>query len=474
MMVVMTGAIVNFFRLGRSIDRIFRNNYKSVIAAQSMKDALERIDSSATFVLAGQAERARSQDQTNQKRFAAAYDVEAHNITEPGEQEMAGDIGRMFAGYRKLTEKLLYADPPMSTSAARAYYFGTLEPVFVKLKGRAQDVLDLNQAAIVRADQRAKAQARSASLTSVAVTIAALLLAVGLALRMVRATLIPIQTLTREAEEIGAGNLDQHIDIRRFDEIGALATTFNRMAERLRQARRIQEQQLHLAQRMSDAALTSLYDPVVVTDPHGRIAHVNRAAEGVFGPREKLVGSMVADVIHEQEIVEKIHEVVTGHVPKPTGEPETVQIQVGGSTRAYYPRATSMRDDDGTLLGAVVVLEDVTHLTELDRMKTEFISVASHELRTPVASLLLAAELLDEGAAGQLTQPQREIVAAQLDDLGRLDRLMRDLLDLTRLELGTTPPRFEIVRPREIVRAAVESVASQAEAKGIDLDVAGC
>lgn len=471
MVVVMTGAIISFFRLGRSIDRIFRDNYKSVVAAQNMKDTLERMDSSALFVLAGQTQRAQTQYEVNRKRFADAYYIEAHNITEPGEQEMADDIGRLFATYQKSIKKLLYANPPMAAHDARTLYFTSLDPTFLRLKSRAQDVLDINQAAIVRADRRAKAEARRSSIISVAITIGALFLAVFLAVRMVRATLVPIQALTRQAEEIGAGHLDQHIDIRRPDEIGTLASTFNRMTERLREARRIQEQQLHLAQRMSDEALTSLFDPVVVTDSQGRIVHVNRAAEGVFGPVDKLVGSRVSEVISDTEIAHEIENAIARCGTKTEGEPKTVQIQVGTSTRSYYPRATTMCDDDGTLLGAVAVLEDVTHLTELDRMKTEFISVASHELRTPVASLLLAAQLLQEGAAGELTPRQKEIISTQLEDLQRLERLMKDLLDLTRLELGTTPPRIEVVRPDELVQTAVDSVASQAEAKGINLVV---
>jgi len=469
MVVVMTGAIFSFFRLGRSIDHIFRNNYKSVIAAQSMKDALERIDSSATFVLAGQTQRARIQYEANRQHFADAYNIESHNITEPGEKEMADNIGQTSSSYQKSIENLLYADPPTPTNTARSYYFKTLEPAFMQLKNRAQDVLNLNQAAIVQADMLARAEARRASLISVAVTIGSLILAVLLAVRTVREILIPIRTLTRQAEEIGAGHLDQHIDSHRIDEIGILASTFNRMTGRLLEVKHAQEQQLHLAQRMSDEALTSLFDPVIVTDSKGYIVHVNRAAETVFGSTAELVGRLVSDAIPEEVIVRKIRNAITQCGEHTEDETETVQIKVGSSLRSYYARATSMCDDDATLLGAVVVLEDVTHLTELDRMKTEFISVASHELRTPVASLLLATGLLQEGAVGQLTPQQQEIVKAQMEDLNRLDRLMRDILDLTRLELGTLPPGLEITRPIEVVESAIGSVVSQAEAKGIDL-----
>lgn len=470
LVVVMVAAIFNFFSLGRSIDRIFRNNYKSVIAAQRMKDALERIDSSTTFVLAGQTERARGQYQTYVPRFTAAHYVEAHNITEAGERKVANEIGRGFAAYSKGIERLIYADPPMSAQAARDYYLGTLEPLFVALKQHAQEVLDLNQAAIVRADVRAKAEAQAASVRSIVVSIAAFLLALFFALRMIHAILHPIFSLSAQSEEIGAGHLDQHIDIHRTDEIGTLADSFNRMTDKLREARRLLEQQLHIAQRMSDAALTSLYDPVIVTDSAGRIVHLNRSAEGLFGPVGELVGSPAADAIQRPEIVQEIEGALhPEHVIRPDSEKSPILIQTDSAVHAYYPRATPMRDDDGTLLGAVAVLEDVTYLTELDRLKTEFISVASHELRTPVASLLLSAQLLQDGAVGDLTPEQREIVAAQLEDLQRLDRLMRDLLDMTRLESGISAPRFEAAPPSELVQSALNAVAAQAESKGIKL-----
>ena len=195
---VMASAIVNFVRLGRSIDRILKDNYKSVIAAQTMKEALERQDSAATFFLAGQSEKARAQYQANWTQFRDAYQTEAHNITEQGEQQIADDIGRRFTAYGENVERLLYAKPKMASEPARAYYFGTLEPEFAQLKQRAQDVLDLNQTAIVQADERAKVEARSASTISIGVTAGACLLALLLVPWTIRATLMPLRTLARQ------------------------------------------------------------------------------------------------------------------------------------------------------------------------------------------------------------------------------------------------------------------------------------
>lgn len=469
MVLVLAGAVVSFLRLGESIDRILKDNYKSVIAAQDMKEALERQDSAATFFLAGKQDKARRQYQENRPRFRSAFDVEDHNITEPGERQIADDIGRQFADYTKAVERLLYADPPLPTDQASAWYFGTLEPAFLRLKQRAQDVLDLNQRAILRADERARQESHTASWTGITVMAGASILAILFALGMVRSALAPLRSLARQAEEIGIGHLNQRIELRRSDEIGALADSFNDMSVKLQAARALAEERLHRAERMSDAALESLYDPVIVTDAAGRVVHLNRAAEGLFGPEHESLGLPVARVAKESRIPEAVERAVRHKsVSALEGEAGFVPIHVGDSKRFYRLRANPMHDEE-RLLGAVVVLEDVTHLRELDQLKTEFIGVASHELRTPVTSLLLSAQVLDEGAAGPLSPEQKEIVAAQKEDLQRLERMMRDLLDITRLEAGVTPPRFEIVPAGDLVRNAVESISAQAESKGIHL-----
>jgi len=190
----------------------------------------------------------------------------------------------------------------------------------------------------------------------------------------------------------------------------------------------------------------------------------------VFGPPDKATGLPIAQLVNEPRIAEAVEQAARQeHVSAEEDEASFVSLQVDGAPRTYRLRATPMRDDDDALLGAALVLEDITHLSEVSRLKTEFIGVASHELRTPVTSLLLSAQLLQEGAAGELNETQAEIVAAQREDLARLDQLLRDLLDISRLEAGATSPRFDRVAPQSLVEWARGSVASQAAAKSVSL-----
>ncbi len=469
MALVMLGAVANFLRLGGSIDRILRDNYASVIAAQTMKESLERQDSAATFFLAGQRSKARAQFKIYVPVFQKALEAERANVTERGEQTVADALQRDYASYQPKVQSLLEG----KQRDGAAFYFAELEPQFRRMKEEAQQILDINQAAIVRADERAKRDAHQGALIGIGMTLAALGLAIWFARRAINSALTPMMALVQEAGQIGAGHLNRTIELRRDDEIGLLARAFNDMTGKLREAKRHQETRLHRAQQMSDAALENLFDPVLVTDATRTLVHLNRAAQGLFGPASKLSGLPLSQAIEDPKIVAAIERAISsGATSAEEDEAALVKIQIGeganDATRVYRLRATPMRDDE-TVLGAVLVLEDVTHLQSLDRLKTEFIGVASHELRTPVTSLLLSAQLLDEGAVGPLSEDQREVVRAQREDLTRLDTLLSDLLDVTKLEAGATPPRFEWVSPRELIEAAAQGVRAPANSKGVQL-----
>ena len=463
MSLVMVGAVVNFLRLGNSIDRILRDNYQSVTAAQTMKETLERQDSASTFFLAGQRDKARTQFSINAPLFEKALATERANITERGEQMVADTLQNDYARYKAQVESLLRGEQ----KDGPAFYFSELEPAFLQIKREAQNVLEINQAAIVRADERAKRDARQGAVIGVVMTLTALGMAIAFARRAINLALTPLMALVQEAEQVGAGHLNRQIELRRDDEVGLLARAFNDMTTKLREAKKQQDTRLHRAEKMSDAALENLFDPVLVVDATRTLVHLNKAAQGLFGPAQKLSGLPLAQAVAEPKIIAALDRAVSASaVSAEEGEAGLISVQNADAKRIYRLRATPMRDDD-TLLGAALVLEDVTHLQTLDRLKTEFIGVASHELRTPVTSLLLSAQLLEEGAVGPLSDDQKEVVQAQREDLTRLDALLTDLLDITKLEAGAIPARFEWVAPRDMIEAAVKGVASQAQTKGV-------
>jgi signal transduction histidine kinase len=153
------------------------------------------------------------------------------------------------------------------------------------------------------------------------------------------------------------------------------------------------------------------------------------------------------------------------------GMSSVLPLAVDGSERAFRLRTTPMRDNTNRLLGAVTLLEDITHLREIDRLKSEFIATASHELRTPLTSVQMGVHLLLEGALGELTDSQNEVLEACRQDCERLDKLMRDLLDLSKIEAGESQPHLAPVGARDLITTAVKDLRPQVETKGLELRV---
>ncbi|MBB6052212.1 sensor histidine kinase [Armatimonas rosea] len=417
MLLLLAGGVLRFFHLGRSIDRVLDANVKSVLLMQQTKDAL-------------------SAQPVRLPEAAFAIQQELGNITEPGEGELAEALRDGFDALRTGT--------------------GDRKQVSAK----AQEILELNLAAMRRADAEAKHEARQSALLGAAATVGAAVLAVLLARRAVQGALLPLVSLARQAEEVGEGRLNQRIELTRSDEIGTLARAFNGMSEKLAEARAALEARLIRAERMNDAALESLYDPVIVTDAAGRLVHLNRAAESLLG---QPLGTRLGEARLAQAVDTALQE-------GKTVAPDDSSALVGLKDKTFRLRVSPMRTESEPL-GAVIVLEDITSLQEVDRLKTEFISVASHELRTPVTSLLLSVQLLQEGAVGTLTAPQSQLIQAQRDDLERLERLLRELLDLTKLESGASPPQLEAVAARSLCTAALDGIRAEAGAQGVSLAV---
>jgi two-component system, NtrC family, sensor histidine kinase KinB len=447
--------------------RIIAENYDSVVAAQDMKESLERQDSAALFDLLGQRERARRQAAEHRARFDTAFERAAANITEVGEREIVDAIrGGRDDYYRRFDEFIA------ASGDRTARYFGDLEPRFNAVRGECDRLLRLNQEAMRRKADAASQIARRWLFVTLALAFALMAAGIAIEVSLSNSILGPVRQLTAATTRVAAGDLDAAVPVRSSDEIGALATGFNRMAERIRELRHSDMGKLLVAQQTTEAAIDSLFDPVIVNDGAGLVTRINPAAERLFGARADMVGRSIEAVTRDPRVVQSVTDVLRAHAPAASEDTAAVlPWAVDGARRAFRIRSTPMTDADGRLVGVVTLLEDVTHLSEVSRLKSEFIAAASHELRTPLTSVQMGIHLLLEGTAGTLDDRQQEILQVCREDTARLDRLMRELLDLSKIESGAVTPQLLPVRPSTLIAQAVEPLRLQVEARGIALAV---
>src|ERR1043166_7375642 len=449
--------------MGSVSRRIIANNYDSGVAAQDMKERLERQDSAALFALPGGPGKASSQLRDYRARFDADFKKAENNITEVGEREAIETIRRDRDTYYQMFDAFIAKVNATESSQPknvardeelieRNEYFTRLEPQFNKLRAECEHLLQLNQRAMLAKSEAAAGVAqlwfyRTLLIAGTLVT-AGVILAFFLSNRIVE----PLRQLTATTTRIAAGDLDAKVTVDSHDEVGVLATEYNRMAERIRELRNSDLGKLIVAQQTTEAAIDSLYDPGVRTDEDGRVTKLNPAAEEVFGPEQQNSGKHVGELARDGRIASAVAEALASQQPVAgEGMSQVLPLAVDGSERAFRVRTTPMRDSAKHLLGAVTLLEDITHLREIDRLKSEFIATASHELRTPLTSVQMGVHLLLEGAAGDLNDKQAEVLSACREDCERLDKLMRDLLDLSRIEAGESQPQLVPLNLREVI-----------------------
>jgi len=468
--------------MGSVSRRIISNNYDSVVAAQEMKESLERQDSAAVFALLGARDKAAAQLREHRAKFDQNFEKAANNITEIGEsaavEAIRADRQKYYEMFDAFTQRVNSTDQSAGSVARpevrseREEYFNQLEPQFNKLRAECEHLLQLNQRAMVAKSEAAAGVAQLWFYRTL--LIAGILVAAGIYLAFFLANRIvePLRELTATTAKMAGGDLNAKVEVSSRDELGILAAEYNRMAERIRQLRTSDMGRLMMAQQTTEAAIDSLYDPIIVTDGEGLVTKLNPAAEEIFGSERENTGKHIGDVARDVRIAGAVAEAIESQRPVAgEGMSSVLPLAVDGSERAFRLRTTPMRDNGSRLLGAVTLLEDITHLREIDRLKSEFIANASHELRTPLTSVQMGVHLLLEGAAGDLNEKQTEVLSSCREDCERLDKLMRDLLDLSKIEAGESQPELNTVKTREFIINVTEDLRSRVESKGLAFNV---
>jgi signal transduction histidine kinase len=457
--------------LGRRPELILKANYQSVLSAERMLEEAKDLDA---FVLARAA--GRPIDDAARARATARFEAELRaqegNITEPGEEEATRALRARWVRQLQVVDEVLAAPPP----ARLDRYFASYLPVERDLQSAALEVLAINQDAMQRKSDAARRSAEHTTALVLTVTGAAVAAGLFLSAWLMTRLLQPLAALSQTVRRIGEGDLDARVPVSGRDEIAGLAAEFNTMADHLRQYRTSSLGELLQAQQASQAAIDSLPDPVLVVDGGGAVLNLNGAAEVLF-PRtsgaQPSLAALTPDLRTEVERV-RSHVLSGKGAYVPQGFDEAVKIDGPDGARRLLPRAAPLYSEEGAITGATIVLQDVTRLMRFDELKNDVVATVAHEFRTPLTSLRMAIHLCAGEVVGPLNDKQADLLFAARQDCERLQSIVDDLLDLSRIQSGRLELSRGSIRPRDLVDTALAAYRSQAKDAGVGLSaVAG-
>jgi PAS domain S-box-containing protein len=185
---------------------------------------------------------------------------------------------------------------------------------------------------------------------------------------------------------------------------------------------------------------------------------------------EKVVTRHFLEVVKDEKLFNYIKQSIdSGESPRIKEKHKVLTMEHNGGRRHYQFSVTPLHGRTGSLSGMVLLLRDVTRLTELDRMKTEFVMTVSHELRTPLTSIGMSIDLLLKSAQKKLDDEEQKLLSATHEDLQCLTALVNNLLGLSRIEAGKMEMEFSGQPVHPLLEKVVASFRIPAEQKGVAL-----
>jgi PAS domain S-box-containing protein len=233
---------------------------------------------------------------------------------------------------------------------------------------------------------------------------------------------------------------------------------------------------LHEQQAEAEALFTSIGDGAISTDEFGRITRVNPAAQQLLGYSEReLLGTWFPKKI----IAVTLDDAPLNLIDRPitraflTGKPTTEKMYYRRKNGQKIPVAINVSPIilDGKPLGAIEVFRDITLEQQVDRMKSEFISLASHQLRTPLSAIKTYTHMLSDGYMGKLTSAQKQSLNTIIGATDRMNQLISTLLNITRIESGTITVTPKLLKLDKIIGEVLNELSLMASGKSIELSL---
>lgn len=421
-------------KLSNDTENILVANYNSLDYSRMMLKELEKI----------------THENKSFDRFDSFLKLQSQNITEIGEKEFTQTLTEDVAQFKNQKSQVLAA----------------------KIRTDLNDIMKLNMDAIQRKSDVASKTAQNAifwiSLTGATCFIIAFTLLINLPSSIAN----PIQNLTDSIRQIAAKNYRQRVHFENHNELGDLAKSFNTMAEKLQEYNESNLAKLMMSKKRVETLIDSMHDPIIGLDEANTIQFFNEEALKITALKlEDVIGKSGHEVALKNDLIRSLFQNL-----EDSGQSKNMKIYADNKESYFEKQLIPIvilptGEKEKKQFGSFIILRNITSHKELDEAKTNFISTVSHEFKTPIASMKMSLQLLENESIGQLNDEQKGLIHSIYDDADRLLKTTGELLNITQVESGKTKISLTNQNINEIVQQAVNETKNLAEKNKISLNL---
>ncbi|WP_027381436.1 ATP-binding protein [Chryseobacterium daeguense] len=282
----------------------------------------------------------------------------------------------------------------------------------------------------------------------------------------------PLKILTSSIKQIANQNYKERVHFDSSSEFGELAKSFNTMAEKIQEYSESKLEKILKGKKRIETLIDNMHDPVIGIDENKKVLFVNDEALLITGlKKENFVGKLIQDVAVNNDLIRDIIKNIMDS--KGNSETKSMKIYADGKESYFEKEVIDINivptgEQKSQFIGQVIMLRNITPFKELDLAKTNFIGTVSHEFKTPISSIKMGIQLLENEKIGALNEEQKNLLIGIKDDTNRLLNITGELLNIAQLESGSIKMNIAPILIDEVVNQSLEANKVSAENKQIN------
>jgi two-component system, NtrC family, sensor histidine kinase KinB len=466
-------SIVSLNNLDKSSERILKENSVSIESGLKMNLTLmEMTDILTKITHEDKKENKISIDRINdcKAEFEKNLKIAENIITETGENEIIQRLRMKYKEYAELISNILNKKEPESSLINEAF------AQYRDLSLTISDLIAINHTASLQKDKLTRDDFRTAWIYIIIVGAGALLLAYTAIIKLPKAIIKPLDTITEQILEISNGKYGQTIEEKSKNELGILSGAFNQMSKKLYEYQQSNISIIVAQKSRIESIVNSLKDAIIVLDENKKFVLFNPKAIALLGiSGESLMGKTAPEIAVYNNLMRDLLKMMDNQeeAVKEKPIPDYIKILEDGREEYYSKELIKVYNTvnigEKSFLGYIIELKNITDFKEIDDAKSNFIATLSHEVRTPLSAMNMSLSLLLNNKIGAINEEQEKIIISIKDEIQRLLSIISNLFDLSKFEAGHILIRFQKTDLNYLINYSLAPFYNQIKEKNLDL-----